>query len=190
MAMFNMVAAASSHQGHGRIASSEEVSTLESNARSLLLSSIRTIGDGTAKKIIYLTVCDNVDGIVDSTATLIAARTLSKIGRSDISWDFLRTMFSGQGSNGFLPKFVYLNHTMKDDEQGDVVLGAKWEEFIGPYPGPKLFPSVPKQYVPSSYFDNDETKVKIWSSNTLSASPHHATTVLEVFYMSNQTDAE
>jgi hypothetical protein len=175
-------------------AAPEEESTLESNARSLLLSSIRTIGDGTnTKKFIYPTSCIDatVDGIVDSTATLIAARTLSKVGRSDISWDFLRTLFSAQGSNGFLPRFVYLNHT---DENG-VVVGAKWEEFIGPYPGPKLFPTAPKEHVPSSnlenyYGKNDEMKVKIWSSNTLTASPHHATTVLEVFYMSNQTNAE
>ena len=193
---------APSHQCQGLCSSFDVESTLESNARSLLLSSIRTIGDGTHKKYIYPTSCYDtiVDGIVDSTATLIAARTLSKIGRSDISWDFLRTLFSAQGSNGFLPRFVYLNHTVKGDDKSSnhdesgVVVGAKWEEFIGPYPGPKLFPTAPNDYVPSSYLENygkdDETKVKIWSSNAIAASPHHATTILEVFYMSNQTNAE
>lgn len=200
------------HDFMARISANEVESTLESNARSLLLSSIRTIGDGThTQKFVYPTSCydTNVDGIVDSTTTLIAARTFSKIGRSDISWNFLRTVFSAQGSNGFLPRFVYLNHTLKGAEDssdedkinnkggdGGVVVGAKWEEFIGPYPGPKLFPTALKEYIPSSsYLENyggkkDETKVNIWSSNTLAASPHHATTILEVFYMSNQTNSE
>lgn len=218
MMLFTMAMSVSSqpHQGYyhdhdlmTRISANEVESSLESNARSLLLSSIRTIGDGThTQKFVYPTSCydTNVDGIVDSTTTLIAARTFSKIGRSDISWDFLRTLFSAQGSNGFLPRFVYLNRTLKGEDssyedkinnnEGVVVVGAKWEEFIGPYPGPKLFPTALKEYVPSSSYlenyggTNDGTKVNMWSSNTLTASPHHATTILEVFYMSNQTNAE
>mmetsp|Transcript_17311 Transcript_17311/g.31438 ORF Transcript_17311/g.31438 Transcript_17311/m.31438 type:complete len:137 (-) Transcript_17311:254-664(-) len=72
---------------------------LETRARTLLAYSIRTIGDG-SHKFIYPTACISIDGIVDSTTTLITARTVSKLGRSDLSWDFLRTLFIAQGSNG------------------------------------------------------------------------------------------
>ena len=66
---------------------------------------------------------------------LVAARTLSNIGRSDIAWGFLRTLFSGQGENGIMPRFVYLNHT---DVYGNKVDGVGWVDFVGLYPGPKL----------------------------------------------------
>jgi hypothetical protein len=186
--------AASSPQGHDHDRRlTEGQSTLESNACSILLSSIRSIEDGT-HKFIYPTACDAIDGIVDSTSTLIAARTFSKIGRSDISWEFLRTLFSAQGSNGFLPRFVYLNRTIQDEQgENSVIEGSGWDEFVGPFPGPKLFPAAPKGYVPSSRLENgvlDESTVQIWSSNTITAAPHHATTILEVFYFSNQTMAE
>ena len=107
---------------------------LESRARTLLASSIRTIGGdgGAAHRYVYPTACDGIGGFVDSTTTLVAARTFSKVGRSDMAWDFLRTLFSAQGSNGFLPRFVYLNSssmTVEGGEGGDdgVVLGTACE---------------------------------------------------------------
>ena len=100
---------------------------LESRAGSLLLDSIRSIGEGVLNKHIYPTEFDT-DGVVDTTTTLISARTFSKLGRSDLAWDFLRTLFSGQGNNGFLPRYVYLNHT---DVFGKLVSGCEWNEFIG-----------------------------------------------------------
>lgn len=182
---------------------------LEVAARSILLSSIRTIGDG-ANRLVYpsSSFVDGdggdddvaVDGVLDSTTTLIAARALSKLGRSDLAWDFLRTLFIAQGSDGFLPRYVYLNRTTKtsgdyDDESGEgggegevAFAGARWDEFVGPHPGPKLFPHPPKGRAPPP--SNGISDVRIWSSNTISASPHHSTTVLDVFYLSNQTEAE
>lgn len=164
--------------------------TLEVTARALLLSSIRTIGES-RNKFIYPSDDGVVNGIVDTTSTLIAARALSKLGRSDISWEFVRTLFHAQGNNGFLPRYVYLNRTTVYDEGAGTHIfeGAEWNEFVGEYPGPKLFPNAPKNRAPPSS-SMDESDVRIWSSNTISASPYHATSVLELFYLSNQTDAD
>mmetsp|Transcript_14615 Transcript_14615/g.31058 ORF Transcript_14615/g.31058 Transcript_14615/m.31058 type:complete len:648 (-) Transcript_14615:385-2328(-) len=169
--------------------------SLEIRARSLLASSVRTIGDG-SHPYIYPTPCESINGVVDSTATLIIARIFSKLQRSDLAWNFLITLFSAQGSNGFLPRYVYLNRTAIEESAFE---GAAWEDFIGPYPGPKLFHSSPEGYVPQLPATkkkkkranaNDpkyEAKVNIWSSNTIMAPPYHATSILEIFYLSNQT---
>lgn len=91
-----------------------------------------------------------------------------------MAWTFLRTLFASQGSNGFMPKYIYLNDTYQDGFDS-------MPEFIGPYPGPKLFKSIEK---------NSFNNINVWSSNTLMASPYHATTILEVFYLSNQTTVD
>jgi len=194
-----------------RRSGTEGTTALEVAARSLLLSSIRTIGSGAGRLVYPATSCDGdddavaVDGVVDSTTTLVAARALSKLGRSDLAWDFLRTLFAAQGSDGFVPRFAYLNRTTTttttsrtiDDDVGDdedevagAFEGARWEEFVGDQPGPKLFPAAPGGRAPPSSRVVGETDVRVWSSNTISASPHHSTAVLEIFYLSNQTDAE
>ena len=178
----------------------EETTALEVAARSLLLSSIRAIGSGAGRLVYPATSCDQgdgdgdgevaVDGVVDSTTTLVAARALSKLGRSDLAWDFLRTMFAAQGSDGFMPRFAYLNRTTTTIDGGASFEGARWEEFAGDHPGPKLFSAAPGGRAPPSSRVVGETDVRVWSSNTISASPHHSTAVLEIFYLSNQTDAE
>ena len=158
---------------------------LESQARSILASSIHAIPSATSSYHYPRTYnSSNVDGVVDSTTLLIAARTLSKLGRSDLSWEFLRTLFLGQSSNGFLPKLVYLNHTNNKHE----FEGAAWSDFIGRYPGPKLFSGKP----PEEYDINSslDAETKVWSSNTIMAVPHHATSILETFYLSNQTSED
>ncbi|KAL7497654.1 hypothetical protein ACHAWT_005673 [Skeletonema menzelii] len=157
---------------------------LESQARSILASAIHSIPSATSSYSYPRAYnSSNVDGVVDSTTLLIAARTLSKLGRSDLSWDFLRTLFLGQSSNGFLPRLVYLNHTNTDNKQK--FEGAAWSDFIGSYPGPKLFGSKP----PEEHAINPslDAETKVWSSNTIMATPHHATSILEIFYLSNQT---
>lgn len=92
----------------------------------------------------------------------------------DIAWSFLRTLFTGQGNNGFMPKYVYLNESYTEDT-------INTPEFIGQYLGPKLF-QPRNNYTPNN--------INAWSSNTLMASPYHATTILEVFYLSNQTNVD
>ena len=82
-----------------------------------------------------------------------------------------------------MPRFVYLNHT---DVYGNKVDGVGWIDFVGPYPGPKLFPTPQKGYAPPS--SNEE--VNVWSSNQIMSPPFHTTIILETFYLSNQTDAD
>jgi hypothetical protein len=85
---------------------------------------------------------------------------------------------------------VFLHRTTVDNEGGGtpIMEGAGWNEFIGEYPGPKLFPNAPKNLAPPSPIDDSD--VQIWSFNTISASLHHSTSVLEIFYLSNQTNAD
>ena len=196
-----MKPASALQHNHGQYSQTE--TTLESRARSLLASSIRTLGDGTHEheEFIYPTPCDSVDGVVESTTTLIAARAFSKLGRADFAWKFLRTLFSAQGSHGFLPRYVYLNYT---NEETNTFEGCGWDEFVGPYLGPKLFDGAPEEFIPRSSethgkskshshhksTSSSEGKVQIWSSNTIMASPHHSTAILEIFYLSNQTNAD
>lgn len=93
----------------------------------------------------------------------------------DEAWSFLRSLFSSQSTiHGFMPKFVYLNETYGDHPDNNI------PEFVGPYPGPKLFKA--NEYAP----DNEN----VWSSNTIMAPPYHATAILEVFYLSNQTNVD
>jgi hypothetical protein len=174
---------------------------LESQARSILASSVLAIGT-TSSSIYYYPRAYNsseVDGVVDSTTVLLAARTLSKLGRSDLSWEFLRTLFSAQSSNGFLPKIVYLNHTTNNNNKHEFE-GAAWSNFLGPYPGPKLFANKAAATTASSeeedliynpLFDTAAAATtKLWSSNTIMATPHHATSILDIFYLSNQTSED
>ncbi|KAL7489650.1 hypothetical protein ACHAW6_015300 [Cyclotella cf. meneghiniana] len=158
-------------------------SNLQASARSLLESSTRTITyPGTQRQFTFSTPCAELDptkneNILETTAILIAARTLSKLGRSDLSWKYLKTLFASQGSNGFMPKFVFLNETYAPGVD-------KMAYFIGPFPGPTLFQSSSKGYLPPG--DN----INVWSSNTIMASPYHATTILEIFYLGNQTSVD
>ena len=162
---------------------SQVQTALESRARALLLDSIHTIGNN-KNNYTYITEWYE-GGVIESTTTLISARAFSKIGNSDLSWKFLRALFSGQGSNGFMPRFVYMNTT--DVNTGKLIDGSGWVDFVGPYPGPRLFPNSPN----GNELNNQGSKsVNIWTSNTIMAPPFHATTVLEVFYLSNQTDAD
>ena len=161
---------------------------LESQARSILASSVHSIPTtaSPSSSIYYYPRAYNSsasDGVVDSTTVLLAARTLSKLGRSDLSWEFLRTLFKAQSSNGFLPKLMYLNHTNDKNE----FEGAAWSDFLGSYPGPKLFD---KPFTEDFITLQADATTKIWSSNTIMATPHHATSILETFYLSNQTSED
>ena len=154
-----------------------ESTNLQTAARSLLDATIHTITFPNNNKFTFSTPGLDTENIIDSTPLLLSARTLSKLGSSEISWQILKTLFAAQSSNGFIPRFVYPNETY---DHGTEEMG----EFIGIYPGPKLFPLVNEKYVPRT-----ESR-SIWSSNTLMAPPFHATTILETFYLSNQTNAD
>ena len=193
--------------------------TLDARARSLLASSIRTLGgagpgggagggERTRAKprskgaaddpLVYLAPCPSgvADGVVESTSALVASRTLSKIGRSDLAWDFLRTLFSAQGKDGFVPKYVYVNRTEWTEWEGKLAEGVEWTEFVGPYPGPALFPESIQGRTPErpcrTHDAGSESRceVGIWSSHSVGATPLHATYVLEAFYLSDQTEGD
>lgn len=153
--------------------------SLESQARSILASSVLHSVSSLTYPQAYNS--SEVNGVVDSTTVLVTARILSKLGRSDLSWGFLRTLFSAQYSNGFLPKLVYLNHTNNENE----FEGAAWRDFLGSYPGPTLFKAIDEDFI-----DSSDATTKIWSSSTIMATPHHATSILETFYLSNQTSED
>ena len=205
---------------------------LESKARSLLASSIRILtnnhdinnnDDDNDDDFVYPSPCsgllpdaNNNIHIAESSTTLLAARTIAKLGRADLSWQFLKTLFAAQGSNGFLPRFVYLNNHQSsmtvDNLDGIATTGIPEgmdSYFIGPFPGPKLFDHVLKGRAPLQPHQNnqnnqrkhnhqnsqnqnqaDRSSIKIWSSGSIMAPPHHATTILEVFYLSNQTKSD
>lgn len=168
--------------------------SLEAKARSLIDSSTRAVSstdDETDERgspsqptrtFTFPLPCSGLDGsILESTTTLSTARALSKIGRSDLSWEFLRTLFAAQGSNGFIPRYVYLN--------------GGGQPFVGPYPGPALFDTAPNDFTPPSSLGIHNKQatghgVNISSSNTIMAPPFHATAVLETFYLSNQTHTD
>lgn len=72
-----------------------------------------------------------------------------------------------------MPKFIYVNETYDHES-------SSMREFIGPYPGPKLFKA--NKLTPSHK--------NVWSSNTIMAIPYHASAILELFYLSNQTSLD
>jgi hypothetical protein len=91
-----------------------------------------------------------------------------------LAWSYLRTLFASQGANGFMPKFAYINESFENAAENT-------PDFLGQYPGPRLFNAI-KNYSPNN--------IHIWSSNTIMAPPYHATAILEVFYLSNQTKVD
>jgi len=173
--------------------------SLEAQARSTIASSIRVLTDAgsndngkdpTHKKFIFPAPCSGVDDAEDettdhaemaeSTTTLLAARTLSKLGRSDLSWEFLRTLFAAQGEDGLMPRYVYF--TDNDGLSG-------WKDyFLGPFPGPQLFIELSGEN--ASQQKDQSSRIKMGSSSTIMAPPHHATSILETFYLSNQTKTD
>ncbi|KAL7460161.1 hypothetical protein ACHAXS_000625, partial [Conticribra weissflogii] len=175
--------------------------SLESQARSILASSIRILTDAGSsddddvkepiqKKIIFPAPCSGIYDpeedtndhaeITESTTTLLAARVLSKLGRSDLSWEFLRTLFAAQEADGFMPRYVYFS-----DNNG---LPGWKDYFIGPYPGPQLF--IESSGENSSRQKDQSSSLKMGSSKGVMAPPHHATSILETFYLSNQTKTD
>ena len=45
--------------------------------------------------------------VQESTSTLFAARALMKGNRTEEAWSYLQSLFSSQGTNGFVPKYQY-----------------------------------------------------------------------------------
>ncbi len=141
--------------------------------------------------------------VQESTTTLLFARALVKANRTDDAWASLRSLFSVQGFNGYLPKYRYFNSTAQNDDSE-----PSPSYFYDDTNIPKLetfgLGSVPSRYqpCPSDQIDSSSTcldssseytyvnEVGIKGSGRLSALPMHSTTILEIFYLSNQTASD
>lgn len=71
------------------------------------------------KQFSYSTICScsqKLQGVQESTSTLLSARTLMKANHTEECWARLETLFSAQASNGFLPKYVYFPDQENEEE--------------------------------------------------------------------------
>jgi hypothetical protein len=57
-----------------------------------------------------LSSSSSLEEVQESTSTLVAARALIKANRTDDAWSYLRSLFAMQGTNGFMPKYIYWNN--------------------------------------------------------------------------------
>ena len=160
----------------------------------------------------YPSVCTPVTDIQESTSTLLTARSYAKANRTDLAWDILRSFFVVQGTNGHLPKYRY-TATAKE---GTATTGDKSESYYvqnSTLPSIKMFGPPPPLYSPCNPTDHTVDKSNDLNSHTnhptcydsngeytyvneiniqssgrlLSAIPMHATILLEIFYLSNQS---
>lgn len=158
-------------------------------------------------------------GVQESTSTLLAARALVKANRTSECWAYLDSLFTVQSPNGFLPKYRYFpidndgddDNNNNDVDDGVFVVDDDDDGQINvPYyykntriPASKLFnSSMPKDPCPqnqqtyaSTCFNSMQEytfvhELNITSSGRLSALPIHATSILEIFYLSNQTSSD
>ena len=158
--------------------------------------------------------------VQESTTTLLAARALVKANRTEEAWSYLRSLFSVQAQNGFMPKYRYApqpsatppNTENENDSIEDVEkLSREYYYKNTVIPTEALFNknSMPRKYLPcpreedteiststskspSTCFDynGDYTfisEINVTSSGRLAALPMHASSILDMFYLSNQT---
>eukprot|EP00815_Leptocylindrus_aporus_P005832 CAMPEP_0116053922 /NCGR_PEP_ID=MMETSP0322-20121206/2480_1 /TAXON_ID=163516 /ORGANISM="Leptocylindrus danicus var. apora, Strain B651" /LENGTH=719 /DNA_ID=CAMNT_0003537187 /DNA_START=211 /DNA_END=2370 /DNA_ORIENTATION=+ len=124
----------------------------------------------------YIIPCSStyVRTVMDTNEAMLAARAFSKSGNANAAWDILSSVFAAQGSNGFIPRYVYfdaLNLT-----QGELWLNGT------AYPNYSLFGVPPVEFRPV-----DEG---VRGSGMLAATPMLSSMVLDVFYLSNQADVD
>jgi hypothetical protein len=113
-----------------------------------------------------LSSSSSLEEVQESTSTLVAARALIKANRTDDAWSYLRSLFAMQGTNGFMPKYIYWNnqhhdnhtHSTNMDEDGDYSYYYNGTQI----PKARLFPSantLPKRYTscPSSLDQHTHT---------------------------------
>jgi len=138
----------------------------------------------------------------ESTSTLIAAVALMKANRTTAAWSALRSLFSQQGYNGFLPKYVFSQPVTNFTELGyfcentEIPTSRLFKESLPPHykPCPPLVDgasgdsSITCLDFYSEYTYANELQFK--GSGRLAALPLHSTAILEIFYLSNQTSSD
>ena len=130
------------------------------------------------ERYIYSSPCHSIQcqPIQESSSSLLAARVLAKAGFSNLAWEILKTLFDTQGTNGFLPKYRYsiTSSTNKDM----YVPGTN-------IPSHHLFGPIPLDYI--SPLNAESKQNQFITSGRISSPPFHASIVLDIFYLSNQT---
>lgn len=127
----------------------------------------------------YVIPCssDALVTVMDTNEAMFAARAFSKDGQIDLAWRIVQSVFLAQGSNGFIPRYIYF-------DRDNSTIDQQWIEGTE-YPNYPIFGDPPSEYKPVSV-ENDEYVVR--GSGMLSASPFISSIVMDIFYLSNQTD--
>ena len=112
--------------------------------------------------------CRQANTVQESTSTLLAARAYAKAGYSTLAWQAIESLVSFPSNNGFIPKYrytdnssnqYYINHT-------DIPSWKFFQNFINVYASLHYYP---------------------FTSGRITALPFHASFVLDIFFLSNQT---
>lgn len=160
---------------------------------------------------LYTSTCSaiNVMRVQESTSSLYTARTLMKANRTSDAWEHLRSLFSMQGKNGYMPKYIFWNTNSEEENISNTTFYngttiPRYDSFADTsfmptnyQPCPKTSKSLKEEIQleskdPSSCLDFSGNnlhidEIDITSSGRLSALPIHSTVLLEMFYLSNQT---
>lgn len=152
--------------------------SLREQAERLLLANHKTevLGDALSNVTYRFPIpCEDASSLQESTSSLFAARAYAKAGRSRDAWEAIESLFSVQSTNGMIPKFRYSpsNDTRSFVNDTDI-------------PNWPLFQNASQSFFPPE--TSLANKLGVRSSGRLSGVPLHATLVLEIFYLSNQTN--
>ena len=106
-------------------------------------------------------------------STLLAARAFAKAGHVQYAWQALESLFAVQATNGIMPKYRYSpsNNTQYFINHTDIPSQIWFQDTT---------------YMPPTMIQN----LSVHSSGRLSALPLHASLILELFYLSNQTKTD
>jgi len=125
--------------------------------------------------------------VQESTSALLAARALAKAGHSSKAWEILEYIFTSQGSNGILPKYIYDDSKVFPLQRTNETIKNSSRYIPGTcLPSSRLFGMVPPSYQP--LLTSISQRIGIASSGRITSPPFHARIVLDVFYLSNQTE--
>ena len=130
----------------------------------------------------YIASCSNIKNIQESTTTLLSARALAKAGYSNYAWEAIESLFAVQGSNGFVPRYRY-----PPDYNNMECMSIN---NCYPFPPSPLF-NITNTNLDSTAYSSTSTStssIGLIGSGRIAAAPFHSTYILDVFYLSNQTD--
>ncbi|GFH43620.1 hypothetical protein CTEN210_00093 [Chaetoceros tenuissimus] len=158
---------------------------------------------------LYTSTCSttNVMRVQESTSSLYTARTLMKANRTSDAWEHLRSLFSMQGMNGYMPKYIFWNTNSEEENISNEIFYngtsiPRYDSFVDTSLMPTNYQPCPKTSKEEVQLESKDSsscldfsgnnlhidEMDISSSGRLSALPIHSTVLLEMFYLSNQTN--